>query len=93
MPHAALLVVQAVNINETTKNIIVSMPHAALLVVQDPQEDRNRGRAYRFNAARGFVGGARKKQNRSIRSCLCFNAARGFVGGARELLPLAHGQY
>ena len=35
-----------------------------------------------FNAARGFVGGARKMHGRDISSYSCFNAARGFVGGA-----------
>ena len=36
-----------------------------------------------FNAARGFVGGARQKSINSITVSKCFNAARGFVGGAR----------
>ena len=58
MPHAAFWVVQPplqVTINDDN---VVSMPHAALWVVQ-----QSNGRAFlrvtaRFNAARGFVGGA-----------------------------------
>ena len=37
----------------------------------------------RFNAARGFVGGATRKDGSSLSPrCRRFNAARGFVGGA-----------
>ena len=36
----------------------------------------------RFNAARGFVGGAAKSRANHTRRIRCFNAARGFVGGA-----------
>ena len=61
--------------------MFVSMPHAALLVVQ------GKGTNYRvlyrgFNAARGFVGGARLRLSAISQSFVCFNAARGFVGGA-----------
>ena len=36
----------------------------------------------RFNAARGFVGGAAGALSEHDVSGTCFNAARGFVGGA-----------
>ena len=36
----------------------VSMPHAALWVVQRHRGHGTSGKGYRFNAARGFVGGA-----------------------------------
>ena len=36
----------------------------------------------RFNAARGFVGGAARNTTPTEEDFLGFNAARGFVGGA-----------
>ena len=38
----------------------------------------------RFNAARGFVGGAATFFGKKGRGLMGFNAARGFVGGAAE---------
>ena len=40
----------------------------------------------RFNAARGFVGGATSLMMASAFTSSCFNAARGFVGGATASL-------
>ena len=40
------------------ENDVVSMPHAALWVVQLHKVDVVGNRAFSFNAARGFVGGA-----------------------------------
>ena len=57
MPHAALLVVQAYRVSGTRYQRGVSMPHAALLVVQ-AQMPFVLLLSERFNAARGFVGGA-----------------------------------
>ena len=86
MPHAALLVVQGQSQICMACRHGVSMPHAALLVVQDEEGAVRRVRKSRFNAARGFVGGASRMVGvpRSGRSC--FNAARGFVGGASPIL-------
>ena len=63
----------------------VSMPHAALWVVQLDTvwaEAYERGR---FNAARGFVGGAAWRRSTRTFPDGSFNAARGFVGGATQL--------
>ena len=63
------------------------MPHAALWVVQLYGQHTRTGAMTRFNAARGFVGGA--TQCRGARRTLDsrFNAARGFVGGATFKRP------
>ena len=42
--------------------------------------------AFRFNAARGFVGGAAPVTDITLPATTCFNAARGFVGGAASSL-------
>ena len=60
----------------------VSMPHAALWVVQRESAGATLKSRHRFNAARGFVGGAAERHKRSDGQDACFNAARGFVGGA-----------
>ena len=62
----------------------VSMPHAALLVVQASRASRRSSRSC-FNAARGFVGGARPLCHTRWRQRVGFNAARGFVGGASQI--------
>ena len=59
------------------------MPHAALLVVQVRTRHRSSPN-WRFNAARGFVGGARPHRGDVRHPRSRFNAARGFVGGARH---------
>ena len=43
-------------------------------------------RMHSFNAARGFVGGARSSAGSVQGGAECFNAARGFVGGARAIV-------
>ena len=43
-------------------------------------------RSIRFNAARGFVGGATKTSKSKLLIISGFNAARGFVGGATASL-------
>ena len=58
MPHAALWVVQQKLSMQWQKLLLVSMPHAALWVVQRPRPACSPRRKSRFNAARGFVGGA-----------------------------------
>ena len=61
------------------------MPHAALWVVQRRRFRRSCAGRSRFNAARGFVGGAAiKVEWTGVYPC-CFNAARGFVGGAATM--------
>ncbi len=60
MPHAALWVVQPFENCCYLRNVNVSMPHAALWVVQPSKSDDNLFPSIRFNAARGFVGGATK---------------------------------
>ena len=60
------------------------MPLAALLVVQDSYITRDTIGIKCFNAARGFVGGARSELLRKMQHLQSFNAARGFVGGARS---------
>ena len=60
------------------------MPHAALLVVQDDLQDIMILDDFSFNAARGFVGGARYPHTIFLLLLEGFNAARGFVGGARQ---------
>ena len=60
MPHAALLVVQDQDRRAVQhRRCHVSMPHAALLVVQECEVDLIQYTTGSFNAARGFVGGAR----------------------------------
>ena len=61
------------------------MPHAALFVVQGEAYLRITTAMVRFNAARGFVGGARDLRGILRAQRKSFNAARGFVGGARLL--------
>ena len=59
------------------------MPHAALWVVQLLPSRLHISAVPRFNAARGFVGGAAEIPClKTTQPCRCFNAARGFVGGA-----------
>ena len=58
MPHAALWVVQPEDANAIIRMNCVSMPHAALWVVQPGILWRWIMKLSRFNAARGFVGGA-----------------------------------
>ena len=59
MPHAALWVVQRYIFHADWSLVLVSMPHAALWVVQLPRgTQREMLSSTRFNAARGFVGGA-----------------------------------
>ena len=58
------------------------MPHAALWVVQPAQSKYVVWENQRFNAARGFVGGAAPIEGATADSQNRFNAARGFVGGA-----------
>ena len=84
MPHAALWVVQQVELDETMIANLVSMPHAALWVVQ-PQGRSTCSGLQRFNAARGFVGGAAPIKIVAMLVFVGFNAARGFVGGAAVL--------
>ena len=62
------------------------MPHAALLVVQEVKEKIPRETNCRFNAARGFVGGASIEIDNERFLTDSFNAARGFVGGASPSL-------
>ena len=85
MPHAALLVVQAADDHIYNAFFEVSMPHAALLVVQDSYSCSIVMSSLSFNAARGFVGGARLKPTCTSSCVGSFIAARGFVGGARVL--------
>ena len=59
MPHAALFVVQVLLVPLLGNILIVSMPHAALFVVQADIYDVVINHASGFNAARGFVCGAR----------------------------------
>ena len=61
MPHAALWVVQRKTLKLLQILRLVSMPHAALWVVQPFRGCSMGGKLLRFNAARGFVGGAAKK--------------------------------
>ena len=65
MPHAALWVVQQVAAYLGSGFIPVSMPHAALWVVQLTTLVVSSGAQSGFNAARGFVGGAARKNRRS----------------------------
>ena len=58
MPHAALWVVQRNYMYIVIRIRTVSMPHAALWVVQPENVMLNDMKERRFNAARGFVGGA-----------------------------------
>ena len=58
MPHAALWVGQLKFANLCQHDITVSMPHAALWVVQHCDLITSHRSERRFNAARGFVGGA-----------------------------------
>ena len=58
MPHAALWVVQHDAVVVDGLYLRVSMPHAALWVVQRRSSSPPRSQVQRFNAARGFVGGA-----------------------------------
>ena len=58
------------------------MPHAALWVVQRCAVCAERSCEHRFNAARGFVGGATMEVFMEVMFTICFNAARGFVCGA-----------
>ena len=58
MPHAALWVVQRPDGGNSIIMTVVSMPHAALWVVQHQSRHIHGRRPRRFNAARGFVGGA-----------------------------------
>ena len=60
----------------------VSMPHAALWVVQHSSANIPKTLLRRFNAARGFVGGAAAGIAYLLFALSSFNAARGFVGGA-----------
>ena len=53
------------------------MPHAALWVVQLLPSRLHISAVPRFNAARGFVGGAATASNTSMRGLSGFNAARG----------------
>ena len=59
MPHAALFVVQAEHSISFGTNLEVSMPHAALFVVQVERMPMIVHPSLCFNAARGFVCGAR----------------------------------
>ena len=61
------------------------MPLAALFVVQGLDAVSLAASIARFNAARGFVGGASVQQSLFQEEVRCFNAARGFVGGASLL--------
>mgnify|MGYP000969494095 CR=1 FL=1 len=58
MPHAALWVVQRCAALHAVDYGEVSMPHAALWVVQQVDRVEVDIANARFNAARGFVGGA-----------------------------------
>ena len=58
MPHAALWVVQQYDEVQGSYIMYVSMPHAALWVVQLTIIVGSTMGNHRFNAARGFVGGA-----------------------------------
>ena len=58
MPHAALWVVQHAQYDGLRNMLRVSMPHAALWVVQQKIKRLFEVAMSRFNAARGFVGGA-----------------------------------
>ena len=58
MPHAALWVVQRFGTGDMVIIGEVSMPHAALWVVQPSMSECVILLPSRFNAARGFVGGA-----------------------------------
>ena len=58
MPHAALWVVQPYPSLRRDQRLEVSMPHAALWVVQRYRARLGSEEVPRFNAARGFVGGA-----------------------------------
>ena len=82
MPHAALWVVQPRPTIMTSWSVGVSMPHAALWVVQQRRSSAANTSHLRFNAARGFVGGATTIPLTNLLFLVCFNAARGFVGGA-----------
>ena len=82
MPHAALWVVQHRKSACMLQSITVSMPHAALWVVQLRRDVGVYQAEKRFNAARGFVGGAASSPVRNNWCFRRFNAARGFVGGA-----------
>ena len=63
------------------------MPHAALWVVQQGVLTQIDETVVRFNAARGFVGGATILYlSYLIMNDFSFNAARGFVGGATASL-------
>ena len=62
------------------------MPHAALWVVQLRTIPPVGWTIRRFNAARGFVGGATSMRRVVIPARKSFNAARGFVGGATASL-------
>ena len=64
----------------------VSMPHAALWVVQPIGSWSLAAKRARFNAARGFVGGATLVRVAKDPEKFSFNAARGFVGGATASL-------
>ena len=86
MPHAALWVVQRESTEIALPYLKVSMPHAALWVVQPRNSMESFTSFQRFNAARGFVGGAAAIGRFNGLDMECFNAARGFVGGAASSL-------
>ena len=83
MPHAALFVVQDRDEYLRRKQNEVSMPHAALFVVQGASLKASAIGLSCFNAARGFVCGARPRLPSIVVNPPRFNAARGFVCGAR----------
>ena len=64
------------------------MPHAALFVVQEDILLIRNNPFNSFNAARGFVCGARMNSRSMLAILHGFNAARGFVCGASCSIPL-----
>ena len=93
MPHAALWVVQHLFETRTGKPIEVSMPHAALWVVQRLSWKFARLFFSRFNAARGFVGGATIPLIGSQRSLILFQCRTRLCGWCnhreRRMCPAA----
>ena len=87
MPHAALWVVQHLDLLSVAFHLPVSMPHAALWVVQ-----LHRSQLVwvlgRFQCRTRLCGWCSPASRRSLPRGDCFNAARGFVGGAASDVTL-----
>ena len=87
MPHAALWVVQRRICLYLLNRLRVSMPHAALWVVQQRCPVAFLQKHHRFNAARGFVGGATtfpKKGSKAIPMFQCRTRLCGWCNQGKK---------